>query len=654
MNETILPLLTKDDLSSARRIMVFDSIANDFFKKRINRLAQRNVLVVILDVSSAVKNGRWFKECVRSQRVRKFVWTLFPFTERYRGDDEAFKSVEEVFAGFDRRGYVPLQPFVKLYGNKEVDLAFKKELILRLADYFGAVNAVRNLEQSGKEVIFFPSLDWREMDQWFKKIGRHNTSCGIVLCRMSSGEALGMKMSQSWKKFVGILNLLGTTPWVLSRIRKVDFVDHEPKTVQLGIRLFKESWGLKGAETHEIDWLLDGKKLNHQNTIFVAETPLYPQFEEEINKRQYQFVRQYRQACFRRVSRRFILKEILLKTLTHLVPAATRCLRAPRFFSVTCAKAWMDYLRWQAFIERWVPKNYFTYNDLIYTQIFRNLILEKVGCQTWFFDHSNSKPQMYDMGKEVCCRDAIRAYRRFDQEIHWGRQHIAIALNQYNRSRSLTAYGPLWSQDVKYHARLDALLQERWRGMPKGVMIAAFSTANSETATNGEDAHLRFLLALKKLLNSPRFPDLKILFKPKGLDYEASMSAEGRELSSTFQYIKDHARVIMIDPFVSASATMFFVDLTLTMAFASPTIEALMAGRRAVYYEPCFLYPNSFFERFPNLIARDEEQLIDLISHWTAMPAPDFQSYLEKYLWPEYGGKKEKEPIVLIQEALSR
>jgi hypothetical protein len=109
----------------------------------------------------------------------------------------------------------------------------------------------------------------------------------------------------------------------------------------------------------------------------------------------------------------------------------------------------------------------------------------------------------------------------------------------------------------------------------------------------------------------------------------------------------------MVDPYFSANTVMYFADIVISMAFASPTVEALMGGKRALYYDGNNEYRKSFFERFPRIVAHSDDELIGLLDYWLKMPDPSFEDYLNQYVAPEYGGRIRNPAIKIIRETLS-
>jgi len=644
-----IPILIKNDVVSGRPVVLMDRLTCGGEYRRIRPYLKEGQLVVVFDIDPSVTGQAWFAELRENYCLRRFTWHVFSFEDRYKAEDQAFDSVESIFTWMFRKGRVPLNALVDLYGQADVEMIFKKELVMNLADYFQVVNCFVRFQEKAGEVLVAPSAAWREIDGWVR-------ACGVSTIpeeKISSANRLGGLWERGKAKADALLQLLGITPWIMTRIRKVRFIRTSSENVQCAVRLYKSDWGLRGEGTHEVDWLLDGRRLHARNTVFVAETPLYQQYEEELDRRGYRWIRQYRQEAFKEVSIHFLFTRLFYRSVRNIIWLFCRCLFAPKDFVKMAALAWLDYLRWQQFIERFRPKYYFAYHDILQGGILRNLVLKTIGCECWYFDHSNSKIQNFCFGNTLTGRQAVRGYLRFDKEVYWGRQLVTLAQEHRSRSASYDAYGSIWTRDIKGSSRVEKILKDRWNGMPPGMTIAAFTTTFRIDAINGEDTHRDFLVTLERLLHREDLANLRIIFKAKSPDFENHLGLEGTDIREVYQRLQDHPRFVVLDPYFSVNTAIYYADFVVTMAFASPTIEALLTRKRAVYYDPGNIYPNSFFERFPQMVAHSEEQLWQLMRHWLNMPDKEFDDYLGQHILTEYGQSQDKPAQEIIREALS-
>lgn len=651
-NESFRILSTKDMESGYQRIVLVDELASfvDYLRLR-SHIYAAGTLIVVINIPPAGIKSFWFRRLAGADNIRRFTWHIFSFCQRYTAEDQAIENVEKVYSWLLENERIPLKPLESLYGDPDVCMAFKKQLVLWLADYFRVVNAAQSLQSLGRPIQLSISSQWQQMDQYMRLAGVKTTLPEKV--NDSFGVSFSGQLEKIGKKFLFLAGLLGTVPWILSRIRKINFHKSAPKSMQLAIRLYNNDWGLRGQATHEADWLLDGERFHPGNTLFVAENQLNKDYENEISHRKYTLSRQYYKAAFREVSVDFILRILILQNFKRLGALFLQSLSTPINLMKVVVHAWMDYFMWQNFICHYFPMAYFACHDIQYRHIFRNILLGTIGCQSWYFDHSNSKIQMYENNGKLSGREALRDYMKFDGEIHWGRQLIQLAQKHHNRSRFFEAYGPIWYREIKKTALMDKIILDRWGSNPAGIILAVFTTTNSLQAINGEKTHRDFLQAFVNMLNDPHYPDLRILLKHKNLNYEEYMGLEGTDIAEVYENLKKHPRAIVLNPRFSSNAIVSYAHLVVSMAFASPTVEALVAGKRAFYYDASNAYRNSFFEKFPRIVAHNGLELKDTMNYWLSLPERDFMAYLEKYIFPEYGGNLDVSPMQRIRQSLN-
>lgn len=644
-----LPLLTLERLRQSRHAVLVESLSESYDYRRLRRFNAPGTLIIIQRCAAKAMRKSWLRSKAASGEVSLFDWTLFPFAERMRGDDDAYRHIESIYAAFVTKGRVPLKALTRLYGHDDVGLTFKKELLLRLTDYYAGFHAWRNLSTAHADVTWLPASTTVAMHRWLERVGAEKRV--VYPGSWEGGESFRLKVALARRKFVELARPLSVGVWALVNARKVASV--EPREVQLAIRLYKESWGLKGEGTHEIDWLLDGQRLSAANSVFVAETDIAQELRDELARRGYTLCALDYKNAFRSMSPGFVWRRVILGGLQYGFALLWQSLRAPAWFIKTAAHGWMDYLRWHNFLEHWRPRHYFTYNDLTYNHVFRNILLQQHGCQCWFFDHSNSKPQIYEMGREVSCRDAVRAFRRFDTEIHWGKTHIDLARSQGSVSKNFVAYGPLWTSHVKYQERLGSAVKQKWPSF-QGKTLAAFSTTYSSSGTNGKQAHFRFLQALEHILDDAAFKDWRIIFKPKYPYYDEGESVDSQdEVVRLWRRLIARDRFLVMDKEFAASGVIYFADVTVSMAFASTTVEALLADKPGLYYDGVNAYPYSYFARFPDMVASNEGTLKHLIKQWAGLSPDEVKAYVDRHMRPEYAGHLDKDPVEIIRDALT-
>ena len=83
----------------------------------------------------------------RKKEQRRFTWHAFSFSERLRSEEQAYDSVEELYAFLKEQGCIPIKTLKKMYDSDDIEIIFKKGLITELAEYFQIANSVRLIKK---------------------------------------------------------------------------------------------------------------------------------------------------------------------------------------------------------------------------------------------------------------------------------------------------------------------------------------------------------------------------------------------------------------------------------------------------------------------------------------------------------------------------
>jgi len=629
--------------------------------EHLGRLAQPLVagaadggrVVIFRRAIHGVQQTTWFRAAVERDRLRQFSWHPFPeFLQFWYADDLAFEAVDAVYAMLKRNGRVPVKPLVDLYRDPEVEPAFKKHLLRCLTDFYETLIAIRLLSGAGVRVEFHPSAAWMAAAAWLDLAGVHWALPDGV--QIANGLRAGLIRAESgleWLKWAGILTLLPF--WVVLGVRRVTRLKPVPRPVQVSIRVYASDWGFPGAGSREIDWLLDHQQLHGGNTLFVIEKPVAASYRWEFDRRQYCWTDIGGRSAFRHVSIRFLFCELLVRGLKAWVGFAASAVRAPKLFLEVAARGWLEYFRWTALLERWRPRHYVAYNHFHFESLFRNARLRAAGCESWYYVHSINDPCAFI---EPASPKAIRfqqewTYLGYDHEVHWGIRDENFTRMMRGNSRAYHVWGPLWSAHVRSLADMNAVIRKRLGSQAKTRKVAVFDGTFGGGAPYDEDDAREFFDALAAMLDHPQWAASLLLFKPKN-ELKEFRSQFSPEVGASLDRLLEHPRCLPLGADVAPGAVIAEADLTISIAYTSTTVEALGARRRALYFDPGGRFPNSYYDRFPNLVAHDRAMLARLCEHWLEMPEADFQKYLDHYIAPEFGGYLDAGAVPRFRSAL--
>lgn len=650
---SMIPILTERDLKQNQKILIIDKIENLCDLSQINSLSGGRDLVIIMENPTQIWNHPKFERINLKKKFRLFSWNVFSYEAQMEVHDKACETVEKVYTSLKMRRKIPYSSIAKLYGHEDVQLALKKILIERLQLFFELCKCFGYFSNAGHSVLLFPSFEWLEIEDWIEQAGiditpQMSIQNNEIIKRPTS---FRIKINKSFKRICSFLFFPAAIMFILAQMRKIKYKDI-PKNIQLCIRVYNNDWGLhRGRDTIKVDWPLDHKQLHSGSTIFVAETPLERSYSEEFEKYGYELIDLSLRNAFREMSLSFIWRKLFLNafvSLPHLFIDTLFC--SDRFIKFA-AESWVDLLRWELFLEDWKPKKYLVYQSVDSRHIFRNIILKRNGCEMLFYNNSNSSNNVYQYKHKISGRHVNWSFLKYDVEFHWGVHQTELFKNNFGHSSSYLALGPLLSGVVNLSSEHKNFVENAIKGLPPGPIIAVFNTRFGGGGVNRDIDHLKFLVGVSNLLKLDKLCGLKILFKSKS-EFSEYFESDDPEISKLSKFLAENPRFIIIDNSISAESVIFFADFVLCMAFASPGIEGLFNYKPTVYYDACNRYPFSYFDCFIDLVAHDEEKMVQLCLMWMGKTTSEVKEYVNQNILPKYGGVPKKQPVELIREKL--
>ena len=109
-------------------------------------------------------------------------------------------------------------------------------------------------------------------------------------------------------------------------------------------------------------------------------------------------------------------------------------------------------------------------------------------------------------------------------------------------------------------------------------------------------------------------PDYLFLFKGKS---KLEDNLKYFNISLDFLNLISKGKVYFVDENVPSSKLINISKGVISMAFTSPTIEALSSKKPGVFYDPISIMKNNYFEKFSGLYITDKKSLKDFINKVT-------------------------------------
>lgn len=249
--------------------------------------------------------------------------------------------------------------------------------------------------------------------------------------------------------------------------------------------------------------------------------------------------------------------------------------------------------RWNKFLLRWKPTHWVSYNDFHARHIARNAMLRAAGVQTWLYVHS-----VHDDGAYAKPVDAIWGRMDYEHVLNWGERDATLTSGQHH------IVGPIFSSQV-----------------PKTVVAVFDSTFHNEYPYK-TGTETQFHEDLRLILD--QHPGMVMFYKPK------------LHIPSPI-----HDRCYILPAWINPGLVIAAADLTISLAFTSTTMEALGAGRKALWYDPMGAFRTNAYQDIPFLVAHHVQELNNFVDYWLRYPTDlftDGASWLQTYVAPRFGG----------------
>lgn len=552
-----------------------------------------------------------------------------------RAGERAFEMTEDIYEHlFARRALI--RRLEQLFGDHRLELAFKKYLneLLECHVYYQFLG--ESLRDSLPEVTDF----------WFVPARRPNGSLPTVTGASLSPWGLPFLEGPALEKKLPPLPM-GIPWWSQHYTRFLEFRDNLKVCFEtIGLSCWKYVWpdrrraGGQGAElailivapdrefSNDIrgfDFLLDGTRIRHDNTLWVPLARLQTAQRRRLAKKRLHLAAHPLRPSMR------VLGRVVGSMFTILHSMA----QAPWWMIRVAAYLVRDYWIWTSFAETYYPRRLLSYNDLSFRHIGRNIILAQHGIETWYYmDTVNASNAHLVEDAERPYRQSIWGYMLYDRCVSWNQQ-FSHFLSQHQQA--IGAYlnlGCLWSEHVRLirEGTLVSTLPEQLVAAGCSLdlkLVAVFdSSYHEDSMGNG----IAFALGIEQLLET--FPNIFVVWKekkPRAVMREIQVGA--LELENLYQRLGRHPRVYFTGYATCASEVIAQCDLVVSFPFTSTTVEALGARTKAIYYDPLNTYRSPYEVRIPGLVVHGFEKLCHRVEELLYQTTrEDYGQYLERYV----------------------
>lgn len=527
----------------------------------------------------------------------------------------------------------------RIYGSDAVDNFFKRMLLNDL-DYLVAVAVVADRDLAEYERIELPP-GWPNSGSWRLLLPRLRE--GTLRARAEA--LLGTPVVESLDR----LQLLEHSSAVRATRRLASAVRHTggawvklakharvrssrfpPSRVVL--RTYPSDWEAIPDEWERlkrVDYVVDGAELRPEDVLVWIEPGVIDGRRESLRKRGYRVI----EAEDVRIGVGALLRRALplLLALTARLP---RLALTESWWHWPIAVLVRERVLWEEAARALGPTTFLAYNDISPAAVSRNLILQRHGIRTVFYQHSSGSYSELDgnWSQNMAC-----AFLVFDAIAVWGPAHRELYAASPGKVGEFWDVGCLWSEHIR-SIRIDPVRRRRYERLLTGHLPAPLASFDRVVAvidgTVSSELPRRSWVALHQatLGLAEKWANVLFLVKPK-FPIEVAVEGAGSEGADVVRKLESLANVSIVPSHFETSAVAAFADAVVGMPFTSVVIEALGVATPALYYDPIDQFPTVFWRRIPGMLATSpgelERRLHELL--WRTTPE-EYLTYLQTHL----------------------
>lgn len=551
--------------------------------------------------------------------------------------DAAFADVEQLAIGLQEHPII--RECVALYGDPDVMLAFKKKLLAAVAEVGFYERLAEGIERlMGSPWRFVPARPWvlwaidspsarrlrRLVPWWFRAVGRTASWAdglkAMAVCAVAALGAVGRRRE-------GVLR--EDYPFAISIISP--------------IRQFANP--IRG-----VDFLLDGERLTKANTLFVPLVSLAPVQRQRLAEAGFAIATVGGGGSVPRHEARR-LAGYALRILSRLPTTAP-------WTTLPAAVLVREYAKWTGFLRRYQIGHFVSHADFGMRHIGRNVLLRRSGARTWYYVDTVNTSDIFNMDvRGAFRRHEYWAYLLYDTCVTWSGRHAEFLRAHHPRIGEFLSVGCLWSEHVRLiqEGSLRTSLRDVVMGpalRPDMKIVGVFDSSYRNDSLTTYDDGVEFLHGIERLLED--CSNIYVVWKEKKSRRDF-VRRESRKLADLYGRLSRHPRCYFPGFEASPSEVIALSDLVISFPFTSPTVEAVCAARRGIYYDATGKFVGAYYDRIPGFVAHDYQQLRALVGDLLYKTDEDaYRRFLERYVKDDLDPFLDGRAITRLREALWR
>lgn len=602
------------------KIAVFEEVSSGFVPI-INSYINDGFIVYFLSIEDKVRTQKNIQKNLETKRLVDLSQMIFDHLLYYRAACYAHKNLDQVFNKYFSNSRL-IKITCDLFKSHEIENMYKKELLNNLQKIYEIELKINEIAgDNPEEVYFYPA---RNFNIYSDALSLLNKNVSLV-----KHKNIRNKIKNIYGKFSDIgLILVYPIYFFLKKTKRISIGKKTPKRFIIGLNVNLPS--LFGYNYHYINYIVDDiYRFPRNEILFINNGINEPGFRHECNKRSYSYADSMQKETIS-------LNLFLNKFIITFSPAWIKCFfysfSEEKFILGVTRNILADYIKWNVFVDCYSIKNYITL--LLPDNISKNLVLSSNSIKTWYILPDNYAADYHTGWDEAQHATILFYFMNYDYAILYG-DKIKRYLN-YNKNniKNYVTVGVLSSQrvhelqDGKLTSKLPSILKNK--NLPQKI-IGVFDTTFADWGVMKTKDGIRFGEDIMRLLNE--IPDIGVIFKEK------KFRSYNPQLIPVYEKLEKHERCMVIrkteTDCIFTPEVIALSDFVISAAYTSTTAEALGARKKAIYYDVAGtdIGDNYYFNKFPNLVAHNYEELIKLVNYWLYEVTDEkFENFLNTYV----------------------
>jgi len=567
---------------------------------------------------NSVRNNNGVRKLIKKGKISEIPPIGYVSNECY---GTALDNLDRVYE-YLTRGSTLVREMVKVYGDNNIELAYKKELTRNLSEFY-YINSYLDQEarqlQHGGRVLFVPYKYGQYLRLVRDSGAFYHDHQNIDIARSSGMLNYLDGLFEKVKWWLFQFGLIALHSIQLMMIPKRD---GQAERYEYAVAITNTDFQFK-FKTRSVDFLLDGNNIRKDNTIFIILTPTVSRDNwKEMKSSGLNVIDCSKRFISVHSSNKKDTFHILSTVLPYIVKHAFLGLFENNIILNVNAVSLSGFLKWSFILQGITFKQFITFDDWAIYQIGRNILLNKAGVKTWYYTHSNAFGYLIvPPNSDITNRHWLWSFLYYDYYVSWN-----DAIIEYNKlhSQEIKKYisvGCIWSSliiDIMEGRIASQLSKEIFADFDKSKYktVAFFDSGYLPDSVSLLEDGVIFYQCIMKLIEE--LPNILVIIKEKKAE-EAVLGVYERwggdsnifhdQYKPALDELKKHPRCYITGYKGDPSEIIAMSDLTITYAFSSSTVEALGAGRKAIFFDPGNRWRGYRYDRIPNLVAHSYEEL---------------------------------------------